>query len=162
MTIADPLPPKSDKCQIIFLTLPLGRVKFVIPNLDNLFCLAYPEILSKIRLGWFFAQKLGLGFGRINIFIHFHSLGLAFPEILSSIGLMVEAVDTVCSMGQDLNGDGWWLYRQPQLKLLLALAWLLLRVWLRFVKKYGNKLSWKRVVPWSNQPVLWWKSLAGF
>ena len=49
----------------------------------------------------FFAKKSGLGSGGLNFFITnlVHLLGLNFPENLSSIGLMVKAVDTFCSSG---------------------------------------------------------------
>ena len=44
----------------------------------------------------FFAQKLIFGLGGVNFFVTNldYLLGLNYPENLSSIGLMVEAVDT--------------------------------------------------------------------
>ena len=51
---------------------------------------------------FFFAQKSDFGFWGVNFFVINldHFLGLNYAEILSSIGLMVEAVDTFwCSAG---------------------------------------------------------------
>ena len=57
-------------------------------------------------LPWFLAQKLGFGLGWVKNFIPNlnHLLVLAYPENLSSIGLMVEAVDTFCGTGRHGTG----------------------------------------------------------
>ena len=55
-----------------------------------------------------FAQKFSFGLRGVKMFIPNldHLLGLAFPENLSSIGLMVEAVDEFCGQGRAGEGRG--------------------------------------------------------
>ena len=117
------------------------KFNFFITNLNYLLGLVYPENLSSIGLKWIFGWFGGFWppFCAKNIFllrvVFFsipnlnHLLRLTNHENLSSIGLMVEAVDTFCGTGTGRDGhgtgrarDGWWLYRQPQPKLLL-LTW---------------------------------------
>ena len=64
-------------------------------------------LLTFCVLAPFFAQKSSFGFVGVNFFVTIldHLLGLNYPENLSSIGLMVEAVDTFCGMGMD-TGTG--------------------------------------------------------
>ena len=49
-----------------------------------------------------------LAWGGVDFFILslVNLFGLAYPENLSSIGLMVEAVDTLCGTARDKDGDG--------------------------------------------------------
>ena len=56
----------------------------------------------------FFGQKSIFGLGGVKSFIPNldHLLGLNYPESLSSIGLMVEAVDTFCGTGRHGHGTG--------------------------------------------------------
>ena len=64
-----------------------------------------------------FCLKSSLGLGGVKIFLPNvdHLLGLSYPENLSSIGLMVEAVDTLCGTGtgtgtgraRGWDGHGW-------------------------------------------------------
>ena len=57
----------------------------------------------------FFCLKIGFWLRGVKIFLPnlVHLFDLAFPENLSSIGLMVEAVDEFCGTGRDGTGrDG--------------------------------------------------------
>ena len=77
----------------------LGGVKIIIPNLNHLLVLAYPENLSQIRLALFLADfggftsifwpKIGFWFREVKIFIPNlnYLLVLAYPENLSQIRL---------------------------------------------------------------------------
>ena len=55
-----------------------------------------------------FSQKSIFGLGGVKFFIPNldYLLGLNYPEILSSFGLMVEAVDTFCGTARDGTGTG--------------------------------------------------------
>ena len=53
-----------------------------------------------------------------------HLLKLNYPENLSSIGLMVEAVDTFCGTGRGRDGDGMAGDYRDNLSPSFCMAWL--------------------------------------
>ena len=59
----------------------------------------------KCIIGWLIYENKKMGFGLAGVAFFItnldHLFGLAYPENLSSIGLMVEAVDTLCGTGWD-------------------------------------------------------------